>query len=158
MAENKMYFLERQETVTDLNREAWIRGGGGVQLVGFTCHAPLQHSLHKKTYWLPVLKEKKTKGEDEKRERTLKGTGEDGGKAIEKTDKPCSIFSPSQEQGEQEGVKKKKRKKEKSELYFFGCLEPAQRSSSTRTQCNKTLRDEVSDRGRQGRVRRKRGK
>lgn len=43
---------------------------------------------------------------------------------------------------------------EKSELYFFGCLERAQRSSSTRTRCNKTLRDEVSDRGRQGRERR----
>lgn len=42
-AENKMYFLERQETVTDLNREVWLWLGG----VGFTCHAPLQHCLHK---------------------------------------------------------------------------------------------------------------
>lgn len=78
-----------------------------------------------------------------KEERTLKGKGEDGGE-IEKTDNRAPYFL-SQKQGEQGG--------EKSELYFFGCLEQAQRSSSTRTQCNKTLRDEVSDRGRQGRER-----
>lgn len=57
-----------------------------------------------------MLKEKKTKGEDEKRERTLKGKGEDG-RAIEKTDSPAPYFL-SQELGEQE-------EGEKSELYFF---------------------------------------
>lgn len=90
---------------------------------------------------------KKGRGHSKVRERT--------GGAIEKTDSHAPYFL-SQERGEQEeGGEKEKRK---SELYFFGCLERAQRSSSTRTQCNKTLRDEVSDRGRQGRVRRKRGK
>lgn len=41
-------------------------------------------------------------------------------------------------------------------IFLWGeeCLEQAQRSSSTRTQRNKTLRDEVSDRGRQGKERR----
>lgn len=145
MAENKKYFLERQETVTDLNREAWLWGEEWSWSV-FTCHAPLQHCLHKNILTATAEGEK-TKGEDEKRERTLKGKGEDGG-AIEKTDSYAPYFL-SQEQGEQEGG---------SELYFFGCLERAQRSSSTRTQCNKTLRDEVSDRGRQGRERGKRGK
>lgn len=51
-----------------------------------------------------MLKEKKTKGEDEKRERTLKGKAKDGG-AIEKTDSHAPYFL-SQEQSEKEWGKK----------------------------------------------------
>lgn len=45
MAENKMYFLERQETVTDLNREARLWRGGRerswlVSLVMHPCNTP----------------------------------------------------------------------------------------------------------------------
>lgn len=63
--ENKMYFLERWETVTDLNRG--LAMGGGVQLVGFTCHAPLQHCLHKNMLTASA------EGEKDKRRRWKKG-------------------------------------------------------------------------------------
>lgn len=66
MAENEMYFLERQETVTDLKREAWM-GGGRAELVGFTCHAPLQHCLHKNMLTASA------EGEKDKRKRLKKG-------------------------------------------------------------------------------------
>lgn len=81
------------------------------------------------------------------RERIVRGTAERAREPLKKTGSHAPYFL-SQEQG-------RERAGGGGELYFFGCLERAQRSSSTRTRCNKTLRDEVSDRGRQGRERRK---
>lgn len=121
---------------------------GGVHLAGLTCHAPLQCCLYENMPTARAEGEKDRRDRWKREEDIQRYKGDDGG-AIEKTDSHAPHF-PSQEQGEQEG--------EKSELYFFGCLEQAQRSSSTRTQCNKTLRDEVSDSWRQGKERRKRRK
>lgn len=82
-----------------------------------------------KTCWL--LKEKTKKGEDTQMK------GENGG----------AVLLISEPRASQPG---------KKWAIILGYLERAQRSSSTRAQCNKTLSDEVSDRGRQERERRTR--
>lgn len=123
---------------------------GGVELVGFTCHAPLQDCLHKKhtdcQYWRRKRqkeKMKKGRGHSKVRERGRRSHWKKQTAMLHIFWAKCKATKRGGEGGK------------KSELYFFGCLERAQRSSSTRTRCNKTLRDEVSDRGRQGRERRK---
>lgn len=60
-------------------------------MVGFTCHAPLQHCLHENML-TAELKEKKTEGKDEKQERTFKGLREMMGEQLKKQTAMLHIF------------------------------------------------------------------